>query len=244
MSFFLFDDSRFVIESGQEIYTFGSSATYLSNPRHCPPDPSHLPIDSINCIEHYINANDFFARIGILHHTLALTQHENRFAGAIFLRMGASGGLCFARDYLEELFPVSVVSEKGSEAELDVGLIKDTEKGVNIPKLGRQRDGFLKTLVDVDEVIVPGSAKLAVTGKKEAMKAGRKRTAVEAGFVGGYGYSDQVGIVLVGREMMDTRGKTVRELSRLCGYLGGGSPVDSVDERNGGQTGDGETPKK
>lgn len=160
------------------------------------------------------------------------------------MRIGASGGLCFARDYLEELFPVSVISEKVSEAGLGIGLIKDTEKGVKIQKLGRQRDGFLKTLVDVDEVIVPGSAKLAVTGKKEAMKADRKRTAVEAGFVGGYGYSDQVGIVLVGREMMDTKGKTVRELSRLCGYLGGGSPVDSLDKKSGGQVGGGTTLKK
>lgn len=158
--------------------------------------------------------------------------------------MGASGGLCFARDYLEELFPISVVSEKISEVELDVGLIKGTEKGVRIQKLGRQRGGFLTMLVDVDEVIVPGSAKLAVMGKKEAMEAGGKRMAVEAGFVGGYGYSDQVGIVLVGREMMDTRGKTVRELSRLCSYLGGGSPVEGLDERNGGQMGDGKAQKK
>lgn len=179
-----------------------------------------------------------------MYHTLALTQHENRFAGAIFLRMGASGGLCFARDYLEELFPVSGVPEQGPEAELDVGSIEGTEKSVKIQKLSKQRDGFLETLVDVDETIVPGSAKLAVTGKMEAMKAGRKRSAVEAGFVGGYCYSDQVGIVLVGRAMVDTRGKTVRDLSRLSGYLGGASPVESVDERNGGQVGDEKVPKK
>lgn len=175
---------------------------------------------------------------------MALTQHENRFAGAIFVRIGASGGLCFARDYLEELFPVPIVSEKGSEAELDVGLIKATKKEVKIQKLRRKRDVFLKTLVDVDELIVPGSAKLAVMGKKEAMRAGGKRTAVEAGFVGGYGFSDQVGIVLVGREMMDTKGKTVKELSRLCGYLGGGSPVDNLDERNAKQVGGGKTLRK
>lgn len=179
-----------------------------------------------------------------MYHTLALSQHENRFAGAIFLRMGASGGLCFARDYLEELFPVSGAPEQGSEAEPDVGSIEGTEKNVSIQKLSKQRDGFLETLVDVDETIVPGSAKLAVTGKMEAMKAGRKRSAVEAGFVGGYCYSDQVGIVLVGRAMVDTRGKTVRDLSRLSSYLGGASPVESVDERNGGQVGDEKIPKK
>lgn len=162
--------------------------------------------------------------------------------------MGASGGLCFARDYLEELFPVFRDPEQGSEAELDVdsieGSIEGTEKSMKIQKLSKQRDGFLNTLVDVDETIVSGSAKLAVTGKMEAMKAGRKRSAVEAGFVGGYCYSDQVGIVLVGRAMVDTREKTVRDLSRLSGYLGGASPVESVDERNGGQVGDGKIPKK
>lgn len=158
--------------------------------------------------------------------------------------MGASGGFCFARDYLEGLFPVSGVPEQGSGAELDVGSIEGTEKGLKIQKLGKQRDGFLETLVDVDETIVPGSAKLAVTGKKEAIKAGRKRSAVEAGFVGGYCYSDEVGIVLVGRAMVDTRGKTVKDLSRLSGYLGGASPVESIDERNGGQVGDENISKK
>lgn len=153
--------------------------------------------------------------------------------------MGASGGHCFARDYLEECFPVSVVSEKDSEAEL----IEDTEKGVSLQKFRRHRDGFLKTLVDVDEVIVPGSAKLAVTGKMAALNAAKKRSAVEAGFVGGYGYSDQVGIVLVGREMVE-RGKTVRELSRLSNYLGGGSPVESLDEKAGGKVRDGTTVKE
>lgn len=179
-----------------------------------------------------------------MHHTLALTQHENRFAGAIFLRMGASGGFCFARDYLEEFFSGSGVAEQGSEAELDVGSIEGTEKGVKIQKFSKQRDGFLDTLVHVDETIVPGSAKLAVTGKMEAMRAGRKRSAVEAGFVGGYCYSDQVGIVLVGRAMVDTRGKRVRDLSRLSGYLGGASPIESIDERNGGQVGDEKISKK
>lgn len=179
-----------------------------------------------------------------MYHTLALTQHENRFAGAIFLRIGASGGLCFVRDYLEELFPISGAPENGLEAKLDVGPIEGIDKGVNIQKLSKQRNGFLKTLVDVDETIVPGSAKLAVTGKMEAMKLGRKRSAVEAGFVGGYCYSDQVGIVLVGRAMVDTRGKTVRDLSRLCGYLGGASPVEIVDERNGGQVGNEKISKK
>lgn len=176
-----------------------------------------------------------------MYHTLDLTQHENRFAGAIFLRMGASGGFCFARDYLEELFPVSAVAEQGSEAELNDGSIEGTEKAVKMQKLSDQRDGFLETLVDIDETIVPGSSKLAVTGKKEAMLTGRKRSAVEAGFVGGYCYSDQVGIVLVGRAIVDTRGKTVRDLSRLSTYLGGASPiesVESVDGRNGGQVGD------
>lgn len=139
---------------------------------------------------------------------------------------------------------MSGAAENGSEAKLYVGPIEGIDKGVEIQKLSKQRNGFLKTLVDVDETIVPGSAKLAVTGKLEAMKLGRKRSAIEAGFVGGYCYSDQVGIVLVGRAMVDTRGKTVRDLSRLCGYLGGASPVEILDERNGGQVGDEKISKK
>ena len=102
-----------------EVYTFGSAASHFSNPSltlrpnpaadECSEQPSlklskskvHL-VDAcqrdyvIPHMEHYANEFDMVPRWGVLHSVNEVLQ--TRYAGSIFIRMGASGMQCLFFD--------------------------------------------------------------------------------------------------------------------------------------------------
>lgn len=85
-----------------EIYTFGSAASHFNNPL------SHtLPLAPctgvIKHIEHYVNEEDLVPRWGVLRG--AETSPRNRYAGNVFVRMGATGHL-LNQHYLSHIFPL------------------------------------------------------------------------------------------------------------------------------------------
>ena len=95
-----------------EVYTFGSAASHFSNPSLAPASPcptnqsreqSPLNIAQsavdltyakqgkhvISHMEHYVNEYDLVPRWGVLHSVQDVL--ETRYAGSVFVRMGASG---------------------------------------------------------------------------------------------------------------------------------------------------------
>ena len=95
-----------------EVYTFGSAASHFSNPSLAPASPSptnqsreqsslriaQSAVDLtyakqgkhvISHMEHYVNEYDLVPRWGVLHSVQDVL--ETRYAGSVFVRMGASG---------------------------------------------------------------------------------------------------------------------------------------------------------
>ena len=111
-----------------EVYTFGSAASHFSNPSLAPASPratdqpreqssqpSSLKIvqsvadltyakqgkHSISHMEHYVNEYDLVPRWGVLHSVQDVL--ETRYAGSVFVRLGASGMWAFhlSRGHIE-----------------------------------------------------------------------------------------------------------------------------------------------
>lgn len=216
-----------------EIYTFGSAASHFSNPLvslttetdssvsptsgpavhfDLPPQPKHV----ISHIEHYVNEKDMVARWGVLHCTQDILN--NRYAGSVFVRMGASGHL-FNQHYMDSIFPLP---------------------GEHTPLLPQM---FLDGLVQVDEKLAMKRENVAI-GNVDLM---RRESGLEFGdgqvihdgsgmmsgqYPGNNGpcrTSDNTVMTFArtntGRLLAEeAQGKTVRELSRLWRYQGGRSP--------------------
>ena len=157
------------------------------------------------------------------------TVLDNRYCGTVFVRMGATGHL-FNQHYLDVMFPQSSANKNTN------GLSN------GISKLDHMANGFLDTVVEVHESLAWNRENAALG------KMGIMRRESEAGplFEFGDGKIVPEGAVadgkVKGREkgevsiellhsgedggLRDARGKSVRELSRLWMYLGGGSPKD------------------
>lgn len=87
-----------------EIYTFGSAASHFNNPlRAIDPHSKNPRTGVIRYIEHYVNSEDPVTRWGILYNVRAIL--ENRFAGKIFIRLGATGHM-MNQHYLDFMFPI------------------------------------------------------------------------------------------------------------------------------------------
>ena len=103
-----------------EVYTFGSAASHISNPlvklpsgagvNVLPTSPTDAHLDEhaqpkhvIPFIEHYANEKDLVPRWGVLHCTQDVLN--NRYAGSVFVRMGASGHM-FNQHYMDPMFPL------------------------------------------------------------------------------------------------------------------------------------------
>ena len=108
-----------------EIYTFGSAASHFSNPLISAPAEPKSPVSRgtdgplgesapprhvISHIEHYANEYDMICRWGVLHRTQGVLN--NRYAGSIFVRMGATGHM-LNQHYLDRIFPIPVERTQG-----------------------------------------------------------------------------------------------------------------------------------
>ena len=206
-----------------EIYTFGSAASHFSNPLVSlpteaggpvsQPSPSAVHFDLppqpkrvILHIEHYANEKDMVPRWGVLHCVQDIL--DNRYAGSVFVRMGASGHL-FNQHYMDAMFPLGVpdtVWQSGSfldhHVKVDKKLAMEKENE-GISKIGVMRRESGLEFGD-GQIIHDGTG--AINGHLD-------------GIVMAFGRTDS------GRLLSEeAEGKTVRALSRLWMYQGGKSP--------------------
>ncbi|KAL9610406.1 MAG: hypothetical protein Q9167_004889 [Letrouitia subvulpina] len=132
----LFSELPTSIISKLEIYTFGSAAAHFHNPVRSNPDPEQLPSTALlgmppHCIrhiEHYCNEYDMVPRWGVLYSIKHLLN--NRYAGTVFVHLGASGHF-FVQHYLDRLFPLSSVdfqSDKGLSPHISNKFLKSKVK--------------------------------------------------------------------------------------------------------------------
>ena len=205
-----------------EIYTFGSAASHFSNPLLSIPlkaDPSsstsNIQVDFspiakhlIPHIEHYANEQDMVPRWGVLHSVCDILR--NRYAGSVFVRLGASGHL-FNQHYMDSMFPLPT---------------KDRSSLV---------ESFLDRIVTLDRKLGIGrevSQTFDILRKETTLEFGNgQEMQLGSGIANGTGAAGAIMTFartesgrLMGEE---ARGKTVRELSRLWRYQGGRSPEDS-----------------
>ena len=206
-----------------EIYTFGSAASHFSNPLvsltneakrpvsqtsplavhfDLPPQPKHI----IPHIEHYANENDMVPRWGVLHCVRDIL--DNRYAGSVFVRMGASGHL-FNQHYMDAMFPLRA------------------------PDTACQSGSFLDRQVKVDKKLAMkrenvAISKMGVMRRESGLEFGNGQVIHDGASVI-HGRSDNT-VMTFGRTSSggllseEAQGKTVRELSRLWRYQGGQSP--------------------
>ena len=151
---------------------------------------------------------------------------NNRYSGTVFVRMRATGHL-FNQHYLSVIFPLP--STKPDP--------KTNGSGINgLKSLDDIADSFLDSIVNVDEnlalkregtavgILRRGSAPFGSgDGKTMQVANGKLLNGTKAG-VGGIEFLEN-GVATEGSGR-GARGRSVRELSRLWRYLGGGSPKD------------------
>ncbi|KAL9100758.1 MAG: hypothetical protein Q9163_003907 [Psora crenata] len=217
----LFDQLPSSTMSKLEIYTFGSAASHFSNPPISPkPARSAMKQERvIPYIEHYANEYDMVPRWGVLYSTREILS--NRYAGSVFVRMGASGHL-FNQHYMDAIFPSQ---QPESDSLEDMPLLADS---------------FLDKFVDVDVEVVSRrhtlvAEQLGVVRGDTGLQFGDGGILPDAndGLVNGARKGTNP-LLIFGRTNSgrlvtgDARGMTVRELSRLWRYQGGRSPDDLV----------------
>ena len=209
-----------------EIYTFGSAASHFSNPLISSPLESGSPVTHtsplavhfdlppqpkrvISHIEHYANERDMVPRWGVLHCVQNIL--DNRYAGSVFVRMGASGHL-FNQHYMDAMFPL-----KGPDTVWQTGGFLDHHVKVD-KKLAMKKENVAISKIGVmrrESGLEFGDGQVIHDGA--GVMNGRPDDTVMA-----FGRTDS------GRLLSDeAQGKTVRALSRLWMYEGGQSPPTS-----------------
>ncbi|KAK7548255.1 hypothetical protein BKA81DRAFT_225384 [Phyllosticta paracitricarpa] len=235
-----------------EIFTFGCAASHFNNPLShsyltillqnsaLNPVLSSRPRHVVPIIEHYANENDPFARWGVLNSTRDCPGQ--RFAGQVFINKDASGHL-FNQHYLDAMFALpparmadlSMSNSRGSDSAASDHSSDNssTEASLPSPPPRPTMSPFLDRMVDVDygtaarraETVdaariqgfgVMPAADEAQAGAKAARGAARgRRTSVV----------DETQLALG-----EGAGRTVRQLSRLWLYVGGGESKRREDE--------------
>ncbi|KAF2139314.1 uncharacterized protein K452DRAFT_75157 [Aplosporella prunicola CBS 121167] len=222
-----------------EIYTFGSAASHFNNPLthssltsliHATSTPQTLlprPTHVIPTIEHYANELDLVPRWGVVNSARHCTA--TRYAGRVFIAKGASGHL-FNEHYLEPMFPLLTVSNKpDTSSPSDRGDYKKNKAGNNTPS-APEPDASISSAEDQVGADAEGSPVLQPLLPHS--DAGQPKLSP---------FLDRMVDVdhetaLRRAESVETQsalgegaGKTVRQLSRLWMYVGGGE----VNSREG-----------
>lgn len=217
-----------------EVYTFGSAASHFSNPLVSPPlevktpvshtSPSAVHFDMppqpkrvISHIEHYANERDMVPRWGVLHCVQDIL--DNRYAGSVFVRMGASGHL-FNQHYMDAMFPL-----EGPDTVWQSGSFLDHHVMVD-KKLAMEKENV-------------AFSKVGVMRRESGLEFGNGQVIHDAAGVMN-GHSDDT-VMAFGRTdsgrllSEEAQGKTVRALSRLWMYEGGQSPHTPSPPTLGGE---------
>ncbi|KAL9109945.1 MAG: hypothetical protein Q9227_005468 [Pyrenula ochraceoflavens] len=208
-----------------EVYTFGNAADHFSNPLRrgggagTPTDKRRRVIPHI---EHYANSDDLVTRWGVLYSVQNLV--DNRFCGQVFVHQGASGHM-LNQHYLSVMFPLPGQEPTKQEGVDAVPFLEQTVSvDENIQKrrwdAAEKQKGIMRTeSMNIFNVLkeVNGSRGTSPTrtGTGHLLK----------------GVEGRINIVQSPPEVEEDEdeghqvtGKTVRELSRLWRYMGGGGP--------------------
>ena len=207
----LFTEVSSAAMSKLEIYTFGSAASHFSNPRLSRFE-SHNQARVIPYIEHYANEFDMVPRWGVLHSTRSILS--NRYAGSVFVRMGASGHM-FNQHYMGGMFSTLHPNQDHPANE----------------KEGRN-DPFLDRVVNVDTLTVSRrqNSTMQQAGlfkTNTGLQFGDGEQVSGNGQAGGDDPTMTFDRTDSGRLLSEEfSGKTVRQLSRFWRYQGGRTPDD------------------
>ena len=163
-------------------------------------------------------------RWGVLHSTRDILS--NRYAGAVFIRMGASGHM-FNQHYMEPIF--SYLEPKPQRAD----------------ERHRFVDTFMDQVVNVDEQVVAkrenaSAIQMGIMRTESVLQFGDGESVPDLA-TGGVNGGKRGSIPVMTFERTDSgrllseeaKGKTVRELSRLWRYQGGRSPSITIQPLEG-----------
>ncbi|KAI4119253.1 MAG: hypothetical protein LQ338_007304 [Usnochroma carphineum] len=212
-----------------EIYTFGSAASHFHNPPKTStaflPGTTARSSPCIPHIEHYANEHDMVPRWGVLYAIKHLVT--NRYAGNVFIRMGASGHM-FVEHYIDPIFSPPEYA-KGNKVKPAIKVAYGSTNGHAVEEAA---DSYLDAIVDLDTETQMKRKKNSglmslVRGKNRRISA--VLDARSANGIGVHAANGTVNSVEDGQNVIiaaPARGKTVKELSRLWKYLGGASPED------------------
>ncbi|KAK8172295.1 hypothetical protein BKA80DRAFT_20262 [Phyllosticta citrichinensis] len=235
----------------KEIFTFGCAASHFNNPL----SHSYLTIllqnSSLNptlssrsrhvvpIIEHYANENDPFARWGVLNSTRNCPGQ--RFAGQVFINKDASGHL-FNQHYLDAMFAlppariaelaiISSGSRRRGRDSPSESSDSSIEAALPSPPLLPTMNPFLDRMVDVDygtaarRAETVDAARVLGFGVMPAADEARAGARAARGTARGRRTSvvDETQFALG-----EGAGRTVRQLSRLWLYVGGGESKKSA----------------
>ncbi|KAF1983740.1 hypothetical protein K402DRAFT_162210 [Aulographum hederae CBS 113979] len=194
-----------------EIFTFGSAAFTFPNPLDPPEQDVNTPTPTflIPIIEHYANALDPIARIGVIHHTRK--RPGRRYAGKVFIQQEATGAL-FDEHYLTAMFPAREGRDQGVHGMPRMSPFLDQMVCVDETTAKKRAETF----VDATMPFEPGTIDMNVD---DEMNAWRRRSNADM-----YAKSRRASVVEETEKAVEEgSGRTVRQLSRLWKYVGGGT---------------------
>ncbi|MCJ1386266.1 hypothetical protein MMC17_009392 [Xylographa soralifera] len=205
----LYADLPCTIISKLEVYTFGSAASHFNDPHL-----SRAPAATKYCvphIEHYLNELDLVPRWGVLYNVCQVL--DSKYCGKVFVRTGASGHL-FNQHYMDPIFPLdeaSTTSFLDQVVDIDdrLGICRGEETALQSVKLRWE-------LAEEDDSVSEGLER-TVGSEIESVDIIDGCTPSGAVFIN---FAEP-------NAAQDARGKTVRQLSRLCRYIDGGSPTSA-----------------
>ncbi|RPA82713.1 hypothetical protein BJ508DRAFT_317984 [Ascobolus immersus RN42] len=240
----LFADLPYSALEKMEIYTFGCAANHFNNPLIRPSAPSSPTSKGeeerlITHIEHYANEYDFVARFGVLQ--FSSNPPDNRYVGRVFTRKG-KGGHLLNQHYLDYMFPIEDTRLDKDFLDMEVDVDEDaavTREGEAVGR-GYVGTGGKAGFDAGGEVTVGGDTVGEASGGAGSgvqVQTGRGRVASAPAH--GMSASDREHVREGMRRKAEeqgrqnarvSKGKTVKDLSRLWKYRGGGDPDGAVEQ--------------
>ena len=192
----------------------------------------YLPERVIPHIEHYCNSEDMVTRWGVLYSVKNLLG--NRFCGHVFINEGASGHM-LNQHYLANMFPIHPPTANGSDSdvpfldqlvEVDSATVtKRDDNATQQLKIARQHSLPLDASYSQTRI---SASRLRIYSNPgfETVELGEGDIITEGDLAGAEGSRITITRGRSAEVVKQSRGKTVRDLSRLWRYMGGECPLD------------------
>ena len=192
----------------------------------------YLPQRVIPHIEHYCNSEDMVTRWGVLYSVQNVLG--NRFCGHVFIHEGASGHM-LNQHYLARMFPIDPPAHREWDAE---DSFLDSVVEVDSATVSR-RDGDAEAQLKVSRQnslpldasysqtsISDNKDRISSRSEFEGLTLGVGESLRETDLAGAEGSRITVARARSAEDVEQSRGKSVRDLSRLWRYMGGEIPLD------------------